>query len=97
MKDLDDYRRDFLPDIASEDGTLDDLSFEVHAASEYPPGEHTHCRLCWATISNLDNPEYLKEGLYCRETHCWICRNCFNDFNEEFHWKLYNDTSRIVK
>lgn len=88
MKTTEDYRRELLPLIAREDGSLDDFVFVPHSASEYAPGEHTHRELCWATISNLENPRYLKEGFRCSETGSWVCPGCFDDFKEEFHWKL---------
>lgn len=88
METFEDYRREMLPLIAREDGSLDNFVFEPHSAFEYEPGEHTHCNLCWATISNLDNSKYLKEGLRCCETGSWVCPRCFNDFRAEFNWKL---------
>ena len=72
MNSMDD-RRELLPLIAREDGSLDHFAFVLHSAYAYAPGAHTHCELCWATISNLENPKYLKEGLRCTETGSWIC------------------------
>lgn len=88
MVDFDDWRRALLPLIAREDGSLDHFTFARHAADEYAPGEHTQCELCWAVISNLDHPKYLKEGLRCTETGSWVCPGCFHDFKEEVHWEL---------
>lgn len=88
MADFDDWRRALLPLIAREDGSLDYFVFERHLFSGYAPGEHAHCELCWATISNLDNPKHLKEGFCCVETGSWVCPRCFHNFQAEFHWEL---------
>lgn len=52
--------------------------------------DHEHCAFCWATFSACEGDE--REG-YCTEranqrgAH-WICRQCYEDFRDEFNWTV---------
>ena len=56
--------------------------------------DHEHCEFCWKKITNLQNieEEHVSEG-YCffntktGQTN-WICQECFNDFKNEFNFKI---------
>lgn len=45
--------------------------------------DHDHCEFCWAKFGSGSD---LDEG-YCEEQHnIWICDDCYEIFNEYFHW-----------
>lgn len=48
--------------------------------------DHEHCEFCFAKIS--ENDEDLHEGYCTRDKYHWICPKCFEDFKNEFAWKL---------
>lgn len=56
--------------------------------------DHKHCQFCQARISEY--PEDLHWG-YCTLDkeywkQYWICEECFDDFKDDFNWKLDKDT-----
>lgn len=65
--------------------------------------DHDHCSFCWAKFmdeQNVNAPsDSLHEGYATLasekrgEDYYWICETCFNDFKEQFHWKLVPTTS----
>lgn len=81
-----DYREDFFPFIARRNGDLQGLSYELILYQGKVEGDHTHCELCWETICNAEGLAFDREGYYCAETRCWICKQCFNDFKSRFNW-----------
>lgn len=85
-----DSRNDFLPYIATTDGRLTDLSYQSREFVGRNKGDHAHCELCWVTICNTDYSESEKEGYYCVETGCWLCKRCFSDFSPIYNWKIDN-------
>ena len=45
--------------------------------------DHEHCSFCF---EKLDSDEQIG---YCTEDYYhWICSNCFEDFKEQFGWKI---------
>lgn len=45
---------------------------------------HEHCEFCWHKIMT-DN----SEECFCTSDYChWICKECFDDFKDEFNWKI---------
>ena len=43
---------------------------------------HAHCDLCTKEICPNQNTE-----CFCTDDYfVWICKNCFNDFKDYFHW-----------
>ncbi|MDF7802032.1 hypothetical protein P4C99_21325 [Pontiellaceae bacterium B1224] len=53
-----------------------------------PNWDHDHCEFCGETFSLLDDPEHLKEGYATEDDYRWICSTCFNDFKEDFKWRI---------
>lgn len=52
----------------------------------YPGGgtwEHDHCEFCMAKF-----PHEVKAGYRTTDSRHWICETCFEDFKDEFHWKV---------
>lgn len=58
--------------------------------SEYTPyrvgWDHDHCEFCGKKFS-LNN-EYLSKGYRTENGYHWICCDCFNDFKQQFQWKV---------
>jgi hypothetical protein len=50
--------------------------------------EHDHCSFCWATFSELDEPDELHEGYATEDDYYWICDTCYEDFKGRFQWEL---------
>lgn len=85
---MNDSRNDFLPYIATNDGRLTDLVYELLEFVGRKKGDHVHCELCWVTICDVENLESEKEAYYCTETGCWLCKRCFSDFSQIYNWKI---------
>lgn len=88
METMKDYREQLLECISDSNGQLNNLTFELREFKGYTLGDHSHCELCWAVISDIDDPEYFNEGYYCCETHVWLCKQCFQDFAQRFGWRI---------
>src|SRR5690554_1008124 len=48
--------------------------------------EHDHCEFCGSKFSLKEGD--LKKGYSTEDGYRWICNDCFNDFKEEFNWKV---------
>jgi hypothetical protein len=56
----------------------------------YKPGwDHDHCSFCWVHLCDhvLDDNTQL-EGYVTEDDYSWVCRGCFEDFRERFHWQV---------
>lgn len=51
---------------------------------------HEHCIFCWHKFMKYpDGIENCSGEGYCTpDGKYWICDKCFNDFKEDFNWKL---------
>ena len=61
--------------------------------------DHEHCEFCWAefmdpeyrAIRGYETPEdVLREGYHTQDGYRWICKSCFEDFQDMFGWKVVN-------
>ncbi|MGD2082654.1 MAG: hypothetical protein PVF91_06795 [Chromatiales bacterium] len=58
-----------------------------------PPGDHwdhDHCAFCWAKLMAPGHSGALSEGYVTADRRHWICPRCFEDFREEFQWRIAN-------
>jgi len=56
--------------------------------SEYREGwDHDRCAFCWATFALADIPEAVREGYATPDEYYWVCKACFEDFQDLFEWK----------
>lgn len=46
--------------------------------------DHDHCAFCGATFSEYEGD--LHEGYTTPDEYYWICKCCYEDFKEQFHW-----------
>ena len=59
-----------------------------------PAWDHDHCTMCSAKFGDAAMPDALTEGYtttaaYARgEGYEWVCTDCFEDFSDEFGWKV---------
>jgi hypothetical protein len=93
MPDTDDWR------LTNETSFLQGASL---CYQSYKKSDHDHCAFCWAKFMDEQNisapPGCLHEGYatlafdQCDDDYNWICPTCFNDFKEQFEWKLATET-----
>ncbi len=48
--------------------------------------DHDHCEFCGDKFS-LDESD-LHQGYSTLDGYHWVCENCFQDFRDEFNWKI---------
>ena len=53
-----------------------------------PSWDHDHCEFCWAKFMVGDDPDVLHVGYCTEDEYHWICETCFEDFKEEFRWRV---------
>jgi len=53
--------------------------------------DHDHCEFCLATFSDAIH-DALKEGYTTANDYWWVCKECFEDFNEMFRWKVIDES-----
>lgn len=54
--------------------------------SDNPFNDHDHCEFCMAKFGKENGD--LTQG-YCTENrNIWICPMCYDDFKEQFQWKV---------
>ena len=51
--------------------------------------EHDHCEFCNKKISEKSSDE--NYGYSTIDEYYWVCKDCFEDFKEIFHWTVKND------
>ena len=45
---------------------------------------HDHCEFCWDKVTTDTECEFYRT----EDWHRWICKECFNDFKDKFHWTV---------
>lgn len=53
-----------------------------------PNWDHDHCEFCFQKISNLKEEDSELEGWTDDEKNHWICKTCFEDFQDMYQWNL---------
>ena len=53
--------------------------------------DHDHCEFCGAKFMESGDQDIQKEGYATEDNYRWICKQCFDDFREEFNWTLRNN------
>jgi hypothetical protein len=77
----DDWRRQ------GQEKYLSGVTPKLRDYSPYRPGwDHDHCEFCGNKFS-LNEGDLIK-GYSTEDCYHWICNQCFNDFREEFNWKI---------
>jgi hypothetical protein len=54
--------------------------------------DHEHCSFCRQTFMEVAAPNVHTEGYvtFLFDDEWWICEGCFEDFREEFGWRVEN-------
>lgn len=55
-------------------------------SSPNPRWDHDHCAFCWAKIAATSIPDAVQEAYATAGLKHWVCRQCFEDFQERFEW-----------
>ena len=50
--------------------------------------DHEHCTMCGAKFSSKDAD--LHEGYVTSNDTHWVCRECMNDYRNEYNWTIEN-------
>ena len=65
-----------------------ELSFQRYSHSGNSPLAD-HCEFCSREFHESGTgPDVLTEGYASRNGFRWICRTCFDDFQDEFQWRV---------
>ena len=56
--------------------------------AQNPDWDHDHCEFCYAKFMVEDHPGVLHDGYATLDDYRWICDQCFEDFRDEFEWKV---------
>jgi hypothetical protein len=48
--------------------------------------DHDHCAFCKAKFMEEKGPDILNEGYTTTDDYHWVCKTCFDDFKDMFHW-----------
>jgi hypothetical protein len=55
----------------------------------YRPGwDYDHCAFCHAEIAATGHAELTAGYVTTDDHYTWICPPCFNDFRDQFHWRV---------
>ncbi len=52
--------------------------------------DHDHCEFCNAKFMKASNKDVLNEGYVTEDAYRWICKECFEDFRDEYQWFITN-------
>lgn len=56
-----------------------------------PEWDHDHCTFCCAKFMVGGKAGALDRGYSTKDEYHWVCQTCFDDFHEEFEWKLNSE------
>ncbi len=51
----------------------------------YNFGDHNHCEFCWKTFTKGDI------SFTTNDEYHWICKECYEDFKNDFKWRLLTE------
>lgn len=102
--DIDDWRirgqEDYLMGVS-----LTYKKFKSNLLEKLMPGDdprryndHEHCDFCWHKFMEdcKDVEDCSTEGYCTVDEKIWICKKCYNDFKEKFHWIVLNKPNNEV-
>ena len=70
--------------IQGQENYLKGVKLITHPYNAVSGWDHDHCEFCGAKFSN--NEGDLHFGYSTMDSYYWICKDCFNDFKEQFEW-----------
>jgi hypothetical protein len=48
--------------------------------------DHDHCEFCGSKFSKDEHDQHV--GYVTSDGYRWVCEECFDDFHEEFRWRV---------
>jgi hypothetical protein len=63
------------------------LHFRSYAPAT-PPTDHDHCEFCSIKFMAAALPGVLNSGYTTADQYRWICSDCFDDFQDQFLWRV---------
>lgn len=85
MPTQDDWRRQ------GQEKYLKGIELTRKKYTKYRDGwDHDHCEFCGAKFMESGGPDILTEGYASEDNYRWVCKQCFEDFREEFGWSNGN-------
>ena len=60
--------------------------------------DHDHCEFCTAKFAEEGLiPDALHEGYATTDNYRWICEQCFEDFKDQFEWRVLGGSPEDVE
>ena len=82
---MDDWR------ISGQDRYLAGAMFQFRSYETPRPGwDHDHCDFCWSKFCAEKNGDCLNEGFVTLDGKHWVCRPCFEEFRNLFHFAVFD-------
>ena len=81
MIEKDDWR------LRGQDAYLRGKTFYFHKFKPTPRNDHEHCKFCWKKIG-VDG---IEAGYSTLDDYCWVCEECFADFENPFSFKRFQE------
>lgn len=64
-----------------------ELTYARYTTAEY--GDHAHCEFCFEKfMEHSEGIEHCASVGYVTDNGCWICEDCYQDFQKRFQWKV---------
>jgi hypothetical protein len=77
--------------VHGQERYLKGAQLERRAYRQYaknPTWDHDHCSFCWTKFAVEHAPEVIHEGYCTLDEYHWICPSCFDDFKDQFVWRI---------
>jgi hypothetical protein len=82
MREPNDWRLTFQEEYL-KDATLRWAEYKAPR----PDWDHDHCEFCWDKFMQ-GRTDTLTEGYATTDGRRWVCKQCFEDFKQEFGFKV---------
>lgn len=69
--------------ITNQHRYLDDVDLVWDKFQKHGLTDHVHCEFCMVKF-----PQEVEFGYRTIDSKHWICKECYEDFKNEFHWRL---------
>ncbi len=77
------------PRLATDNSFLADFTWHWKTWTQTRENwDHDHCEFCGEKFMGQGVPHTLQEGYTTDDEYYWICKRCFTDSDELYHWKV---------
>ncbi len=78
--------------ITNQESYLTGKTFYLHNYIKEETGtDHRHCEFCWDKLGQYEGA--LHRGYSTLDNYYWVCVKCFDDFKEQFEFKVFSEES----